>query len=113
METMTTDGPIQDLLRPLVPKVLGALVRRYGGFDACEDAVQEALLAAATQWPERGIPDDPQGWLLTVASRRLADQYRSDLARRRREAIAASLVPPDRSGSRALTPIVRRNETTR
>jgi predicted RNA polymerase sigma factor len=95
METMTTDGPIQDLLRPLVPKVLGALVRRYGGFDACEDAVQEALLAAATQWPERGIPDDPQGWLLTVASRRLADQYRSDLARRRREAIAASLVPPD------------------
>jgi RNA polymerase sigma factor (sigma-70 family) len=95
METMTTDGPIQDLLRPLVPKVLGALVRRYGGFDACEDAVQEALLAAATAWPERGIPDDPQGWMLTVASRRLADQYRSDLARRRREAIAASLVPPD------------------
>jgi predicted RNA polymerase sigma factor len=92
---MATDGPIQDLLRPLVPKVLGALVRRYGGFDACEDAVQEALLAAATQWPEQGIPDDPQGWLLTVASRRLADQYRSDLARRRREAIAASLVPPD------------------
>jgi predicted RNA polymerase sigma factor len=95
METMTTDGPIQDLLRPLAPKVLGALVRRYGGFDACEDAVQEALLAAATQWPERGIPDDPQGWLLTVASRRLADQYRSDLARRRREAVAAALVPPD------------------
>jgi RNA polymerase sigma factor (sigma-70 family) len=95
METMTTGGPIPDLLRPLVPKVLGALVRRYGGFDACEDAVQEALLAAATQWPERGIPDDPQGWLLTVASRRLADQYRSDLARRRREAIASSLVPPD------------------
>jgi predicted RNA polymerase sigma factor len=95
METMTTDGPIQDLLRPLVPKVLGALVRRYGGFDACEDAVQEALLAAAAQWPERGIPDEPQGWLLTVASRRLADQYRSDTARRRREAIAASLVPPD------------------
>ncbi len=95
METMTTDGPIQDLLRPLVPKVLGALVRRYGGFDACEDAVQEALLAAAAQWPERGIPDDPQGWLLTVASRRLADQYRGDLARRRREAVAASLVPPD------------------
>jgi len=96
METMTADGPIQDLLRPLVPKVLGALVRRYGGFDACEDAVQEALLAAATQWPERGLPDDPQGWLLTVASRRLADEYRSDLARRRREAIAASLVPPDK-----------------
>ena len=97
METMTTDDPIQDLLRRLVPKVLGALVRRYGGFDACEDAVQEALLAAATQWPEQGMPDDPQGWLLTVASRRLADQYRSDLARRRREAIAASLVPPDQA----------------
>jgi RNA polymerase sigma factor (sigma-70 family) len=95
METMRNDGPVQDLLRPLAPKVLGALARRYGGFDACEDAVQEALLAAATQWPERGIPDDPQGWLLTVASRRLADQYRSDLARRRREAVAASLVPPD------------------
>jgi len=95
MESMTTDGPIQDLLRPLIPKVLGALVRRYGGFDACEDAVQEAMLAAATQWPERGIPDDPQGWLLTVASRRLADQYRSDLARRRREEVAASLVLPD------------------
>ena len=95
METMTTHGAIQELLWPLVPKVLGALVRRYGGFDACEDAVQEALLAAATQWPEHGVPDDPQGWLLTVASRRLADQYRSDLARRRREAVAASLVPPD------------------
>ncbi len=92
---MATDGAIQNLLRPLVPRVLGALVRRYGGFDACEDAVQEALLAAAMQWPEQGIPCDPQGWLLTVASRRLADQYRSDLARRRREATVASLVPPD------------------
>ena len=94
---MTSDGAIQELLRPLVPKVLGALIRRYGGFEACEDAVQEALLAAAIQWPGQGVPDDPQGWLLTVASRRLADQYRSDVARRRREATVASLVPPDQS----------------
>ena len=95
MGNVTADGAFQELLRPLVPKVLGALARRYGGFQACEDAVQEALLAAAVQWPKQGVPDDPQGWLLTVASRRLADQYRSDLARRRREAAVALLVPPD------------------
>jgi RNA polymerase sigma factor (sigma-70 family) len=75
----------EDLLRDLTPQVLGALVRRHGQFDACEDAVQEALLAAATQWPGDGIPDNPRGWLITVASRRLTDQLRSDIARRRRE----------------------------
>jgi len=81
-----TRGPAtEDLLRPLVPQVLGALARRYGHFDTCEDAVQEALLAAAQQWPRDGRPDDPRAWLITVASRRLTDLLRSDEARRRRE----------------------------
>jgi predicted RNA polymerase sigma factor len=62
----------EDLLRQLAPQVLGALVRRYGHFDTAEDAVQEALLAAATQWPAEGLPGNPRGWLITVASRRLA-----------------------------------------
>ena len=57
---MSTDARIEDVLRELAPQVLGALVRRYGQFDACEDAVQEALLAAAVQWPEQGVPDDPR-----------------------------------------------------
>jgi RNA polymerase sigma factor (sigma-70 family) len=82
---------VEDLLRPLAPQVLGALVRRYGHFDASEDAVQEALLAASLQWSERGLPDNPRGWLITVASRRLTDQLRSDSARRRREETSALL----------------------
>jgi RNA polymerase sigma factor (sigma-70 family) len=80
-----TDARVEDLLRRLEPQVLGALVRRYGNFDTCEDAVQEALLAAAVQWPEQGLPESPRGWLITVASRRLTDALRSDEARRRRE----------------------------
>ena len=68
---------IEDLLRGLAPQVLGALVRRHGHFDACEDAVQEALLAAALQWPDEGVPDNPRGWLITVASRRLIDELRA------------------------------------
>ncbi|MEV4057056.1 DUF6596 domain-containing protein [Amycolatopsis sp. NPDC049688] len=81
-------------VRRLAPEVLGALVRRYGRFDACEDAVQEALLAAAAQWPVDGWPEHPRAWLLTVASRRLADQVRSDAARRRREEADALRTPP-------------------
>ena len=72
-------------VRRLVPEVLGALVRRYGHFDACEDAVQEALVAATAQWPVQGWPENPRAWLMTVASRRLTDELRSDAARRRRE----------------------------
>ena len=92
---MTIDVRVEDLLRELAPQVLGAVVRRYGQFDASEDAVQEALLAAATQWPVDGVPDNPRGWLIAVASRRMTDQLRSDLARQRREATAAALLPPE------------------
>jgi RNA polymerase sigma factor (sigma-70 family) len=80
-----TDRSIEDLLRPLVPQVLGALVRRHGRFDRCEDAVQEAVVAAVRQWPADGVPANPGGWLRTVAERRLVDDTRSDVARRRRE----------------------------
>jgi predicted RNA polymerase sigma factor len=83
------DDRIGDLLRDLAPLVLGALVRRHGQFDACEDAVQEALLAAALQWPAAGVPDRPRAWLLTVAGRSLVDMWRADSARRRRENAAA------------------------
>ncbi len=88
---------VEDLLRELTPQVLGALVRRHGQFEGCEDAVQEAVLAAAAHWPDDGIPDNPRGWLMTVASRRLIDQIRSDHARRERESAAATaeVVPED------------------
>ena len=76
---------MDELLRELAPRVLGALARRYGQFDAAEDAVQEALLAAATQWPVEGMPGNPRSWLLAVAGRRLVDEFRSESARRRRE----------------------------
>ncbi len=85
-------------VRGLVPEVLGALVRRYGHFDACEDAVAEALAAAAAQWPVQGWPENPRAWLVTVASRRLADQLRSDAARRRREEADALRTPPPPAG---------------
>lgn len=86
---------VEDLLRLHAPQVLGALVRRYGHFGEAEDAVQEALLSAARQWPEQGVPENPRGWLIRVASRRLMDQLRSDEARRRREEEAAQLSPRD------------------
>jgi RNA polymerase sigma factor (sigma-70 family) len=87
---VTTGPGLEDLLRELAPRVLGALIRRYGDFADAEDALQEALIAAATTWPAEGRPDSPLGWLIRVASRRLANQYRSDDARRRREELAAS-----------------------
>ncbi len=91
---MTVPAGLDDLLRTLAPQALGALVRRYGHFDQCEDAVQEALLAAAMQWPRDGLPDNPRAWLISVASRRLVDQIRSDESRRRREAaVAAGALP--------------------
>ncbi|KAB2339656.1 RNA polymerase sigma factor [Actinomadura rudentiformis] len=90
-----TAPPIEDLLRELTPRVLGALVRRYGQFEECEDAVQEAVLAAAVQWPAEGVPDSPRGWLVAVASRRLIDQMRSDHARRERESATATEVAPE------------------
>jgi RNA polymerase sigma factor (sigma-70 family) len=90
---------IEDLLRGLAPQVLGVLVRRHGQFDACEDAVQEALLAAALQWAADGVPDNPRSWLLTVASRRLVDEWRSESARRRREENAAVLDLADQAPS--------------
>ena len=85
-------GPgVEDLLRELTPQVLAILVRRYDRFDACEDAVQEALLAAAQQWPADGVPTSPRSWLVTVASRRLVDEWRSEGARQRREQTVAAI----------------------
>ena len=94
---MTADAHTESLLRELAPRALGAVVRRYGDFADAEDAVQEALLAAATTWPTEGEPDHPVAWLVRVASRRMVEHYRRDDARRRREDLAASwsITPPD------------------
>ncbi|MTE13294.1 RNA polymerase sigma factor [Nocardia aurantiaca] len=83
------DTAIEDLLRDLAPQVLGVLIRRYGDFDAAEDALQEAMLMAATHWPVDGLPDNPRGWLISVGQRRLIDAIRADAARRNREAVNA------------------------
>jgi RNA polymerase sigma factor (sigma-70 family) len=97
---VTESAVPEDLLRDLAPQVLGALLRRFRDFDTAEDAVQEALLAAALQWPESGVPENPRGWLIQVAFRRMTDQYRTDQARRRREQLVVSedpdqqMVPP-------------------
>jgi RNA polymerase sigma factor (sigma-70 family) len=85
------DEGTEHLLRELAPQVLGPVIRRYHDFAAAEDAVQEALLSAALQWPREGIPDNPRGWLIQVASRRVTDALRSDAARRRRETEVAAL----------------------
>jgi RNA polymerase sigma factor (sigma-70 family) len=78
------------LLREIAPPVLAVLARRNADFAAAEDALQEALLTAATRWPTEGVPDSPHGWLYHVASRRLVDRARNEAARRRREDAAAS-----------------------
>ena len=90
---MSGEGRAEDL-RGLAPQVLGALVRRHRSFDLCEDAVQDALVEAVTQWPTRGIPDHPRAWLATVATRRLIDRVRSDQSRRLREERASVGSPP-------------------
>lgn len=96
---MSTDASvtrrIEQLLRELAPQVLAAVIRRYRDFSASEDAVQEAMLAAATQWPRQGLPDNPRAWLIRVAAFRITDHVRSEVARRRREQIVVSLVPPE------------------
>src|SRR5438105_3366279 len=79
----------------LAPQVIGAVARRHGDFAAAEDAVQEALIAAATQWPVAGVPDNPRGWLYQVAVRRLTDHIRSETSRRRREDVVASELSRD------------------
>jgi RNA polymerase sigma factor (sigma-70 family) len=102
----TLDLTSENLLRELAPQVLGAVIRRYGDFSAAEDAVQEALVAAAVQWPTEGMPDNPRGWLIQVAVRRMIDQIRSESARRQREAAMLLLSPayqpprtPEENGS--------------
>ncbi|MGM7776933.1 RNA polymerase sigma factor [Arthrobacter sp. KNU-44] len=90
------ESTVEDLLRTLAPQVLGVLIRRHGQFAECEDAVQDALLEAAMQWPASGVPDNPRSWLLTVATRRLVDYWRSESARQAREQRAAALGPPSR-----------------
>src|SRR6266550_7856730 len=83
------DAPIEHLLRELAPQVLGAVARRFRDFSSAEDAVQEAMIAAFTQWPQEGVPENPRGWLIQVASRRMTDLVRSEIARRQRETAVA------------------------
>src|ERR1700740_1111616 len=87
--TKPWDATSEHLLRGLAPQVLGAVARRFRDFSSAEDAVQEAMIAAFTQWPEDGVPENPRGWLIQVASRRLTDQVRSEMARRERETMIA------------------------
>ena len=93
MSSTSLDPRAERLLRELAPVVLGAVFRRSRDFAAAEDAVQEALIAAATQWPRDGVPDNPRGWLIHVAQRRITDHVRSETARRQREAIVAGETP--------------------
>ena len=93
---MTAPPATEDLLRTLAPQVVGVLTRRYGDFAAAEDAVPDALVVAAGQWPAEGVPRSPRGWLIQVAGRRMTEQVRSEQARRRREELVAGQVPADR-----------------
>src|ERR1700761_8745970 len=86
---------MERLLRELTPQVLGTVVRRFRDFAAAEDAVQEALLVAATKWPDDGMPDNPRAWLTQVAFNRITDRIRSESARRRREEEMARTVPQE------------------
>ncbi|MBR7839050.1 RNA polymerase sigma factor [Actinospica durhamensis] len=98
---MTAVTDVDALLRELMPRVVGGLVRRYGRFEECEDAAQDALLDAIVQWREDGVPDQPAAWLTRVAQRRFVDRTRSEVARRRREETAAAMdsaVFPGRGG---------------
>jgi RNA polymerase sigma factor (sigma-70 family) len=95
---------VENLLRQMAPQVLGAVVRRYGHFDIAEDAVQEAMLAAATQWPSEGLPHNPKAWLITVAARRFTDLLRSEQARRRREDTVARWQLPEQHTDAAERP---------
>jgi RNA polymerase sigma factor (sigma-70 family) len=91
---MSAGAGLEDLLREQAPQVLGVLVRRFGDFDSAEDAVQEALIAAARHWPAEGVPANPRGWLIQTAVRKMTDRLRSEQARRRREDAAALAEPP-------------------
>lgn len=91
MTASSLDAGGESLLRELAPQVLGAVIRRFGDFSSAEDAVQEALFAAAVQWPEEGVPENPRGWVIQVAARRMTDHLRAELARRRREALVVML----------------------
>ncbi|WP_326562965.1 RNA polymerase sigma factor [Micromonospora sp. NBC_01796] len=92
---MNGNPHVEDLLRELAPQVVGVLTRRFGDFTTAEDAVQEALLAAATHWPQEGVPDNPRGWLIQVGYRRMIEVVRSEQARRNREDLAARREPYD------------------
>ncbi|HUA13823.1 MAG TPA: sigma-70 family RNA polymerase sigma factor [Verrucomicrobiae bacterium] len=94
MTQQKQDSPVEHLLRELTPQVLGAVARRFHDFASAEDAVQEAMLAAFTQWPRDGVPENPRGWLIQVASRRMTDQVRSEIARRERETAVAREADP-------------------
>src|SRR5271156_4357698 len=84
------DVSIEHLLRELAPQVLGAVARRFRDFSSAEDAVKEAMTAAFTQWPREGVPENPRGWLIQVACRRMMDHVRSEVARRERETTVAT-----------------------
>jgi RNA polymerase sigma factor (sigma-70 family) len=84
------DVPFEHLLRELAPQVLGAVARRFRDFSSAEEAVQEAMIAAFTQWPQEGVPENPRGWLIQVSCRRMTDQLRSEIARRERETAVAA-----------------------
>jgi predicted RNA polymerase sigma factor len=103
---VTDRRTVEDLLRELAPQVLAALARRYGQFHLAEEATQEALLAAAIQWPDEGLPDSPRGWLITVATRKIIDEMRSDQSRRQRELATpqSEVLAARRAGPHAMGP---------